>query len=79
VTTIELLVSEGNGGTTHLTIHNLRGKLKRRLINKELEPGKYTLSWDGKDDRGHDVPSGVYLYMLRCGDKVFTKKLTIIR
>ena len=43
------------------------------------EARQYTLRWDGRDDRGQSVASGVYLYRLRAGDQVQTRKLLMLR
>ncbi|MEG8945660.1 T9SS type A sorting domain-containing protein [Rosettibacter firmus] len=44
-----------------LTIYNILGQKVRTLINQEMMPGKYAASWDGRDDLGRQVSSGVYL------------------
>ena len=42
-------------------IYNTLGKQIRTLIDKEVLPGKYVFDWDGKDESGNAVASGVYL------------------
>jgi hypothetical protein len=39
----------------------------------------YTVRWDGKDDRGRELASRVYLYRLRAGDQEQTRKLLLLR
>ena len=41
--------------------------------------GCYTLTWDGHDESGHTLASGVYLYPLRVGRHTETRKLTLLR
>lgn len=44
-----------------LVIYNILGQKVRTLINQEMQPGKFSATWDGKDDLGRQVSSGVYL------------------
>ncbi|MBI2502029.1 MAG: hypothetical protein HYW07_02210 [Candidatus Latescibacteria bacterium] len=43
------------------------------------EAGSYTLRWDGRDGRGKELASGIYLYRLRAGAQVQTRKLLLLR
>lgn len=62
-----------------LTIYNTNGQKVRTLVNKRLGAGDYTIRWDGRNDSGSEVSSGVYLYRLRTGDFVQTKKMLLVR
>jgi len=62
-----------------LTIYNVAGKRVRTLVEKELGPGPHTVQWDGRDERGRSVASGVYLYRLEVGDNVMERKAVLIR
>ncbi len=62
-----------------LTIYNVLGQKVRILINEIKEPGRYTSIWDGQDDHGLVVSSGIYLYRLEAGDFVQTKKLLFFK
>ncbi len=62
-----------------LAIYDLRGRKVRILIDGELRPGRYTIHWDGRDDRGRPVGSGIYLYRLESGDFTSTRKMLLIR
>ena len=42
-------------------VYNVRGTLVRRLLDQPLQPGRYPVAWDGRDDAGALVPSGVYI------------------
>jgi hypothetical protein len=44
-----------------------------------MEGGRHTLHWNGLNDVGSNVSSGVYLYRLVCGKKVLTRKLVMMR
>lgn len=48
-----------------LAVVNLRGQTVRMLKSELLPPGEYRVTWDGKDDGGVDLPSGVYILRLK--------------
>jgi len=64
-----------------LSIFNLAGQQVATLVEGVREAGTYTVRWDGRDDEGRELASGVYLYRLRAGDgkQVTTRKLLLIR
>lgn len=62
-----------------LKIYNLFGQEIRTLIDRTITPGEHTIRWDGRNDFGQDVASGVYLYRLRAGDFSAVRKLILIR
>jgi hypothetical protein len=69
------------GFSTHVTlkIYNILGQKVRTLVDEPKGAGTYKVSWDGKDDKGKDVASGIYFYQLTAGDHKETKKMTLIR
>jgi hypothetical protein len=52
------------GAFVSLTIYNVVGQKVRVLENAETSAGSHTISWDGTDDHGQPVPSGLYLVRL---------------
>ena len=62
-----------------LKVYDLSGRLVSTLIDGTHEPGHYTVPWDGKNQSGLEVPSGVYLYRIKAGEFVSTKKLILVR
>ncbi len=62
-----------------LEIYNLLGELVRVLVNETQEPGVYTVIWDGRDERSNLVPSGMYVYKLKVGDFVHTRRMTMLK
>jgi hypothetical protein len=61
-----------------LTIYDIRGRRVRTLIDQDFEVGNHKIHWNGQNDRGESVPSGIYLYRLKTGGKVSTRKMTIL-
>ncbi|MCK4418044.1 MAG: T9SS type A sorting domain-containing protein [Candidatus Latescibacteria bacterium] len=49
-------------------VYNTLGQLVRTLVGQEQPAGYYTVQWDGKDDFGREVTSGIYLYKIRAGN-----------
>ena len=62
-----------------LEIHDVTGRLLRTLIDRKLEPGTRSVVWDGRDDTGHMVGSGVYFYKLEAADYRATRKMTLLK
>jgi hypothetical protein len=62
-----------------LKIYNILGQLVRTLVNEPKEPGTYEVIWDGKDESGDQVASGVYFYKLEAENFSRTKKMVLIR
>ena len=64
---------------TTLKIYNILGKEVRELVNTNRSTGSYSTSWDGKNNEGKEVASGIYFYQLRAGDYRETKKLVLMK
>ncbi|MBN1998819.1 CotH kinase family protein [candidate division KSB1 bacterium] len=62
-----------------LTIYNLWSRKVRSFVDVAKTKGRYSVEWDGKDDRGAKVPSGVYFYRLKAGSVTETKKMILAR
>lgn len=63
-----------------LVIYDVTGARIRALFEEELlPPGEYDVPWDGLDDRGVLVSSGVYYYRLSAGGNILTRKLVFLR
>jgi hypothetical protein len=66
-------------GKVSLRIFNILGQEVKTLVDEHREAGSYTFIWDGKNNRGLSVPSGIYLYTIKAGDNVVTKKLMLLK
>jgi ligand-binding sensor domain-containing protein len=62
-----------------LNIYNLRGELVKQLTNRNYQPGTYRLLWDGTNEAGNQVVSGIYFYQLRTGSKTQTRKMMFVQ
>lgn len=66
-------------GQVKLAVYNILGQRVRVLVDAPQEAGFYKLVWDGKGERGKDVASGVYFYLLKAGDYKQVKKMLLLR
>ncbi|MBI2503069.1 MAG: T9SS type A sorting domain-containing protein [Candidatus Latescibacteria bacterium] len=66
-------------GEVELAVFDLAGQKVAVLAGGMREAGAYTVRWDGRDEQGHELASGVYLYRLQSGAQVETRKLVLAR
>lgn len=71
--------SIGSEGYVSLEIFNLRGQKVKTLINKALAGGFHSVYWDGKNDTGKNVASGVYLYRLKTASGIMSRKMLLMK
>jgi len=71
--------SSSANSPAHLAVYNLRGELVRELVNRRLPAGNHVTRWDGKDDTGREVASGIYFYRLNVGNVVEMRKLSLLK
>jgi len=67
-----------------LEIHDIRGHLVRKFVLGKKEKGRYldkghAAYWDGRNEKGELVPSGVYFYTLKANDFAATRKMVILK
>ena len=58
---------------------NLLGQKIKTLVDQKQAAGFYTIHWDGKDESGKLVSSGVYIYQLKVADVKVEKKLVFLQ
>ena len=65
----------------HVTvaIYDVKGGKIRTLVEGATSVGRHVIQWDGRNDNGGQVGSGVYYYRLKAGKDILTKKLVIVR
>lgn len=66
-------------GKVQLRVYNLLGQEVKRLINRLRSAGCHQAVWDGTNDHGEEVSSGVYLYTLRVGENVETRRMILVK
>ena len=64
---------------TTLKIYNVLGEVVRTLVNEPKWAGSYSVQWDGKNDKGEQLGSGVYFYELKVGDYTSAKKMVLLK
>ena len=62
-----------------IKIYNILGQEVRTLVDKEQTMGKYKVIWDGKNNSGNAVSSGMYIYQLRTKDFINSKRMILLR
>ena len=62
-----------------LNIYNIRGQLVKRVKNGNQKPGTYEVTWNGTNESGRIVATGIYLIRLSIGIDIATKKLTVLK
>ena len=67
------------GQRATLVIYDVKGSRVRTLVDGAQPVGRHAVRWDGKNDSGVQVGSGVYYYRLKAGKDVITKKLVVVR
>lgn len=66
-------------GAVRIEVNDLLGRRIRRLIDEEQTAGEHRVVWDGRDDRGQEVPSGVYFFIMRFKDKESLQRMILLR
>jgi hypothetical protein len=66
-------------GFVTLKVYNVAGELVRTLVNGMKDAGAYTIPWNGMNDRGGAVASGIYFYKMETKDFSQTKKMVMLR
>jgi len=62
-----------------ITFFNLIGEEVKTIKYHNQEAGQYLVTWDGKDNRGNSVSTGIYFYHMKAGEFIQTRKMLIIK
>jgi C1A family cysteine protease len=71
--------SVSSSGRIKLIIYDLLGKRVKTLADESQLPGNKSLDWDGTDDYGNPVASGIYFYKIVAGEFTETKKMVLLK
>jgi hypothetical protein len=66
-------------GEVSVAIYSVTGERVRTLVDGHHGPGRYRAPWDGRDERGNGVASGVYFYRLTAPGVSLTRKMVVVR
>lgn len=75
----EIHFSLASPGKVMIDIYNQKGELVRNLVNGYFAAGTNKISWDGLDNKGKIVSSGVYYYRMRNGAYLCTRKMLLLK
>ncbi|HEX9971451.1 MAG TPA: T9SS type A sorting domain-containing protein, partial [bacterium] len=62
-----------------IEIYNLLGQCLRILVNEEKTPGDYQTIWNGKDENGRSVGSGIFVYRMQAGQFSAIRKMVLVQ
>lgn len=62
-----------------LSVYNLLGQQIRELVNSSQPAGSYQVEWDGRDEAGKVVASGVYIYQIKAGKEQQSRRMILLR
>lgn len=62
-----------------ISIFNILGQKITTLVNQFQLPGEFQVDWNGKDNSGNSVSNGIYIYQIKAGDFLASKKMTLLK
>jgi len=63
----------------NISVYDLAGRHVRSLVDEVQEPDRYRIEWDGRNNRGEELPPGVYFIRYSAGRYQFSRKATLLR
>lgn len=76
---VEILYGTERTGPATFKVFNARGVVVRRVALAAQAHGSHGIRWDGKDQSGHPVPSGIYVIRIEAADGVASGKVVVVR
>jgi hypothetical protein len=76
-TTIKYQIPEN--AHVRLVVYNMLGQRVRTIVDQPQEAGYYSVQWDGRNDYGESVSSGIYVYRIKAGSFITSKKMNLIK
>ncbi len=70
---------ESAEAAVELQVFTIHGQLVRTLVRKSQPAGSYAVYWNGEDQRGLELSSGIYVYRLNVGGRSVTRKMTLLK
>jgi len=79
ISTTQIHFGLDKSSQTQIAIYNLNGQLIKKLQTGNLPAGKHQVMWNGRNELGEIVPSGIYFYRINTEDRILSKRLVIVR
>ncbi|HXV13878.1 MAG TPA: choice-of-anchor B family protein, partial [Candidatus Krumholzibacteria bacterium] len=67
------------GGRVALSIYDVAGRRVRAVLDRVMPAGLHETEWDGRDDGGRAVSSGVYFYRMQAGSRTETRRMVLLK
>jgi len=77
--TTEVKFSLNEAADVNIIVFNIKGEKVKTLVNGHMEAAFHTVTWNGDDDSGRNVGSGIYFYKMRAGKYTSTKKMILMK
>jgi hypothetical protein len=80
VTEIAYAIPAGSGASrVVMSVYDVMGREVVTLVDADQTPGTYTVAWDGRDQRGSEVASGVYFYRVSWNGESETRRMVLLK
>lgn len=77
--TTRIEFSLAKSGFVSLNVYDILGKRVRTLVSGDLSSGYRSVLWDGKNEQGEEVASGIYFYRIKAGEFAESKKMILMK
>ncbi len=77
--TTNISFSLANAGEVELSVYDLLGRKVSTLVASNLPAGSHVINWNGLDDSGQQVSSGMYLYVLKTAGETFANRMVLLK
>ena len=63
----------------NVSVYNLEGRLVKTLVNQAMRAGNHVVNWDGTNEIGAKVSTGMYIYQLKTNSTNLNRRMTFIK
>ena len=63
----------------NISVYNLEGRLIKTLVNQVMSAGNHIVNWDGTNEIGAKVSTGMYIYQLKTNSTNLNRRMTFIK
>jgi len=68
-----------DAGQVSVVVYNAKGQYVKTLVDAAMDAGEHSVSWEGTNENGNSVKSGVYFYRMKSGRYTSTKKMILLK